>query len=170
MKTIFNPTAAVIGLGYVGLPLAVAVGRKFRTIGFDLNADLTASYQRQADPNGEVSKKEFEQSDKILFTSNSDHISEADFIVVAVPTPIDHAYQPDLKPLINAAGTAGKYMKKGTVIIFESTVYPGVTEDICVPIIEKLSGYRWKRDSHVGYSPERINPSAKVNPRPWDSI
>ena len=159
--TYTGKTIAVIGLGYVGLPLAVAFGKQFKTIGFDLKSASIKSYQNGVDPNGEVTSREFELANRIKFTDQPDTLSEADFIVVAVPTPIDKAKQPDLSPLVGAATTAGKYMKRGAVVVFESTVYPGVTEDICVPVMEKASGMLWKKDFHVGYSPERINPGDK---------
>ena len=161
MDSINDATVAVIGLGYVGLPLAVSFGKKIATIGFDIKEDSIASYKKRIDPNDEVSEAEFKAADRIHFTSDPSNISKADFIVIAVPTPIDHAHQPDLLPLIKSSETAGRYMKQGAVVIFESTVYPGVTEDVCVPVLEKLSGLVWRKDFHVGYSPERINPGDK---------
>lgn len=158
MSSITDATVAVIGLGYVGLPLAVAFGKKLSTVGYDLKKESIASFKKCMDPNGEVSSTEFAAADKLYFTSNPTKIAEADFIVVAVPTPIDSAHQPDLIPLVRAAETVGTHMKKGAVVVFESTVYPGVTEEVCVPILEKSSGYAWKQDFFVGYSPERINP------------
>ena len=149
---------AVIGLGYVGLPLAVEFGKRSKTIGYDLNTRVIESYKKGVDPTGEVDGSEFLKSAHLEPTSDPSRLREADFIIVAVPTPIDQAHQPDLEPVRSAARTAGKYMKKGAVVIFESTVYPGVTEDICVPILEGESGMRWKKDFFVGYSPERINP------------
>ncbi|NDY72425.1 nucleotide sugar dehydrogenase [Desulfobacter hydrogenophilus] len=152
---------AVVGLGYVGLPLAVHFGTKYPTIGFDLKQSIVDNSIAHKDPTGEVSKAEFESA--IYFTPTTDPklISDADIIVVAVPTPIDKARRPDLYPVESASMTVGKVMKKGCIVIFESTVYPGVTEDICVPILEKESGMTWKKDFHVGYSPERINPGDK---------
>jgi len=161
MDSINDATIAVIGLGYVGLPLAVNFGNKIATIGFDIKEDSIASYKKRIDPNDEVSEAEFKAADRIHFTSDPSNISKADFIVIAVPTPIDHAHQPDLLPLIKSSETAGRYMKHGAVVIFESTVYPGVTEDVCVPLLEKFSGLVWRKDFHVGYSPERINPGDK---------
>jgi UDP-N-acetyl-D-galactosamine dehydrogenase len=154
-------TVVVVGLGYVGLPLAVAFGRKHRTIGYDLNRERVACIQRGTDPNREVTQEELAQSAHLTITSEAGRIHEGDFIVVAVPTPIDSARQPDLSPLTGASQTVGKHMKKGAVVVFESTVYPGLTEEVCVPILERESGLRWKRDFHVGYSPERINPGDK---------
>ena len=149
---------AVIGLGYVGLPLAIEFGKKYKTIGYDLNVHVIERYKRGVDPTGEVGESEFAQSIHLDPTSDPSRLKEADYIIVAVPTPIDQAHQPDLEPVRSAASTAGTYMKKGAVVIFESTVYPGVTEDICVPILERESGMSWKTDFFVGYSPERINP------------
>ncbi len=156
-------TIAVVGLGYVGLPLAVHFARKFPTIGFDSKSELVDLCKHHKDPTGEVSKDQFEKAEYFFPTADPEMLSQADFIIVAVPTPIDQAKQPDLNPVINASSTVGKYMKKGVVVIFESTVYPGVTEDICVPILERESGYSWKEDFHVGYSPERVNPGDKTH-------
>lgn len=158
MNSVTDATVAVVGLGYVGLPLAVAFGKKLSTIGYDLKKESVSSFKKRIDPNGEVSATEFVAADKLTFTSDPVELSGADFIVIAVPTPIDAAHQPDLIPLVRATETAGTHMKKGAVVIFESTVYPGVTEEVCVPILEKSSGYAWKQDFFVGYSPERINP------------
>jgi UDP-N-acetyl-D-glucosamine/UDP-N-acetyl-D-galactosamine dehydrogenase len=152
---------AVIGLGYVGLPLAVHFGEKFHTTGLDLKIDIIKNCKKFKDPTGEVSTKEFKKAMFFHPTSDPSQICDADYIIVAVPTPIDRARRPDLKYMESSSVTAGKYMKKGAIVIFESTVYPGVTEDICVPILEKTSGYKWKKDFHVGYSPERINPGDK---------
>jgi UDP-N-acetyl-D-galactosamine dehydrogenase len=149
---------AVVGLGYVGLPLAVAFGRKFRTIGYDLDRDKVARLSRGVDTTGEVSAEEFRLAEKLAVTADPAALGEADAVIVAVPTPIDEARQPDLRPLRGAAATAGRHLKKGALVVFESTVYPGATEDVCVPIIERESGLRWREGFHVGYSPERINP------------
>ena len=156
-----NTKIAIIGLGYVGLPLAVHFGVKFHTTGFDLKDNIIENCEKFEDPTGEVSKKDFEKASFFYPTSDPSKISDADYIIVAVPTPIDKARRPDLKYIESSSVTAGKYMKKGAVVIFESTVYPGVTEDVCVPILEKISGYEWKKEFHVGYSPERINPGDK---------
>ncbi len=153
-----NTTIAVIGLGYVGLPLAVAFGRHFATIGFDIKQDLIESFRRGEDPMGELTGDEIKSAARLTFSGKPEGISEAEFIIVATPTPIDIARQPDLGPLTSATETAGRYMKKGATVIFESTVYPGLTEEVCVPILEKRSGFTWKKDFFVGYSPERINP------------
>ncbi len=157
---------AVIGLGYVGLPLAVHFGTKFHTIGLDLKQSIIENCKKMEDPTGEVSREEFEKASLFYPTSTPSDISDADYIIVAVPTPIDKARRPDLKYMESSSVTAGRYMKKGAIVIFESTVYPGVTEDVCVPIIEKESGFTWKKDFHVGYSPERINPGDKEHTLP----
>ena len=151
-------SVAVIGLGYVGLPLAVAMARKYPTIGYDLNRQKVTSIANNVDPTGEVSPEEFKAAIHLRVTSDPSELKAADFIIVAVPTPIDSARQPDFSPLIGASETAGRNMKKGAVVVYESTVYPGATEEVCVPILEKESAMVWKRDFHVGYSPERINP------------
>jgi len=161
-----NTKIAVIGLGYVGLPLAVHFGVKFHTIGFDLKDSIIANCKKFEDPTGEVSKKEFEKANFFYPTSDPKKISDADYIIVAVPTPIDKARRPDLKYMESSSTTVGQYMKKDAIVIFESTVYPGVTEDVCVPILEKMSGLQWKKDFHVGYSPERINPGDKEHTLP----
>ncbi|MDD4275129.1 MAG: nucleotide sugar dehydrogenase [Desulfobacter postgatei] len=152
---------AVVGLGYVGLPLAVHFGTKYQTIGFDLKQSIVNNSLAHKDPTGEVSKEEFENAAYFTPTTDPGRMSDADIIVVAVPTPIDNARQPDLYPVESASRTVGKVMKPGCIVVFESTVYPGVTEEICVPILEKESGMTWKKDFHVGYSPERINPGDK---------
>jgi UDP-N-acetyl-D-galactosamine dehydrogenase len=156
-----NIKIAVIGLGYVGLPLAVHFGARFETVGLDLKQGIIDNCNRRQDPTGEVSTEEFERAVHFMPTSDPAMLKDADYIIVAVPTPIDKARRPDLGPVENSSVTAGQYMKKGAVVIYESTVYPGVTEEICVPILEKESGYKWKQDFHVGYSPERINPGDK---------
>jgi len=161
-----SPKIAVIGLGYVGLPLAIHFGANFHTTGLDLKESIIANCKNHEDPTGEVSKKGFENATYFYPTSTPSDISDSDYIIVAVPTPIDKARRPDLKYIISSSKTAGKYMKKGAIVIFESTVYPGVTEDVCVPILEKESGFTWKEDFHVGYSPERINPGDKEHTLP----
>lgn len=161
-----NTKIAVIGLGYVGLPLAVYFGTKFSTIGLDLKESIIENCKKQIDPTGEVSSTQFKNSIFFLPTSDPSTISDADFIIVAVPTPIDKARRPDLEYMISSSTTVGKYMKKGALIVYESTVYPGVTEDVCIPILEKESGYQWKKEFNVGYSPERINPGDKDHTLP----
>ena len=152
---------AVIGLGYVGLPLAVHFARKYHTIGFDLKEKIITNCLAMNDPTGEVSHDDFRNAVRFYPTADAAMISKADFIIVAVPTPIDNAKRPDLRAIESASATVGQHMKQNAVVIFESTVYPEVTEEICVPILEQASGLKWKQDFHVGYSPERINPGDK---------
>ncbi len=151
-------SVAVVGLGYVGLPLAVAFGKKFRTIGYDLAENKVAAYRRHVDPTGEVGGEDLRAATGLDCTTDPRRLAEADFIVVAVPTPVDAARRPDLGLLIGAAETVGRHMARGATVIFESTVYPGATEEVCIPVLERHSGMKWKADFHVGYSPERINP------------
>ncbi|AHJ95673.1 nucleotide sugar dehydrogenase [Hymenobacter swuensis] len=151
---------AVIGLGYVGLPIALEFARKIQVIGFDINAKRVEMMRNNIDPSGELEAKDFEGCD-ITFTDSLDVLREATFYIVAVPTPIDEHAQPDLKPLIGASSSVGKVLKKGDYVVFESTVYPGCTEEDCIPVMEKLSGLKFPQDFKVGYSPERINPGDK---------
>src|SRR5262245_43561592 len=151
-------TIAVVGLGYVGLPLAIEFGKLYRTIGFDLAEPKVAAYRKGIDPTGEVSAADFEAASSLEFTTDAAQLKRADFIVVAVPTPVDEAHQPDFSPLLGASESVGRNLQPGATVVFESTVYPGATEEICVPVIERHSGMKWLRDFHVGYSPERINP------------
>ena len=152
---------AVVGMGYVGLPLAVEFGKKFDTIGFDLSAAKIDSYRQFCDPTGEVSGDDLRAAVRLSATSDPSDLRRADFIIIAVPTPVDIAHIPDFSPLIGASTTVAQHMKKGAIVIYESTVYPGATEEVCVPILERESGMHWKRDFHVGYSPERVNPGDK---------
>lgn len=152
---------AVVGLGYVGMPLAVEFGKKSRTIGFDLSASKIANYKKFVDPTGELSGDDLKAAKYLEVGCDPAALAEADFIVVAVPTPVDDAHQPDFGPLIGSSESVGKNLKRGATVVFESTVYPGATEEICIPIIEKHSGMKWKKDFFVGYSPERINPGDK---------
>ncbi len=154
-------TIAVIGLGYVGLPLAVEFGKQHDTLGFDLAADKVAAYAKHVDPTGEVSSADLRAATRLRCSTDPAVIGQADFIVVAVPTPVDDAHQPDFTPLVKSSETVGKHLKRGATVVFESTVYPGATEEVCIPIIEQHSGLKWKRDFFVGYSPERINPGDK---------
>ncbi len=153
---------AVVGLGYVGLPLAIEFAKKFKVIGFDINPKTIEKLKQRIDPAGEVSPEEFEGTD-IEFTADPEKLREAKMFVVAVPTPIDDHKEPDLKPLLGACSTVGKYLKKGDYVVFESTVYPGCTEEDCVPVLEQESGLKFTQDFKVGYSPERINPGDKVH-------
>ncbi|MBO3272547.1 MULTISPECIES: nucleotide sugar dehydrogenase [Hymenobacter] len=151
---------AVIGLGYVGLPIALEFARKLSVIGFDINAGRVEMMRNGIDPSGELETQDFEGCD-ITFTDSLDVLREARFFIVAVPTPIDEHAQPDLKPLLGASTSVGKVLKKGDYVVFESTVYPGCTEEDCIPVMEKLSGLSFPQDFKVGYSPERINPGDK---------
>ena len=154
-------TIGVVGLGYVGLPLAVEFGKKYRTIGFDMSVGKIEAYRQHLDPTGEVSPEQLRAASLLEPTTDAAALREADFIVVAVPTPVDDAHNPDFTPLIGASESVGRNLKRGATIVFESTVYPGATEEECIPIIERESGLKWKQDFFVGYSPERINPGDK---------
>jgi len=169
-----NHTVAVVGLGYVGLPLAVAFGKQMRTIGFDLNTQKLASYKLGVDPSGEVSSEDLNSSNMLEYTNDPRSLADAEYVIVVVPTPIDQAQRPDLSPLEGACKTVAQNIRAGAIVIFESTVYPGCTEEVCVPILEKHSGLSWlgrcdRIDSeadagfHIGYSPERINPGDKIH-------
>lgn len=157
-------TIAVIGLGYVGLPLAVEFGKKYNVIGFDIKKDRIEELLNGHDSTLEVSSSELRDSEKLIFSSNEDDIKAANVYIVTVPTPIDEHRQPDLIPLIKASELIGRVIKKNNVVIFESTVYPGATEEDCVPVIERVSGLVFNKDFFVGYSPERINPGDKARP------
>lgn len=153
---------AVIGLGYVGLPIALEFARIVKVIGFDINAERVDMMKNNQDPSKELDSSEFEGCD-IQFTANTDDLKEATFFVVAVPTPIDESNLPNLSPLLGASKTVGGVLKKGDYVVFESTVYPGCTEEDCIPILEQESGLKFNEDFKVGYSPERINPGDKVH-------
>ncbi|WP_341909260.1 nucleotide sugar dehydrogenase [Polaromonas sp. YR568] len=149
---------AIVGLGYVGLPLAVAFGRLMPTVGYDLSSQKIQSYGRGVDPGGTVSGEDLRTATHLTFTDNATRLAGADVFIIAVPTPIDSARKPDLQPLIRASEDVGKHLKRGATVVYESTVYPGATEEVCIPVLERVSGLTWKRDFHVAYSPERINP------------
>lgn len=151
-------TVAVIGLGYVGLPLVVEFGKRTRTIGFDINLAKVESCRRWVDPSRELADEQLRAAEHAVYTEDPKMLGEADFIIVSVPTPVDDAHNPDFTPLIGASQSAGQHMKKGAIVVYESTVYPGATEEVCVPILERESGMKWKQDFFIGYSPERINP------------
>lgn len=153
---------AVVGLGYVGLPLAVAFGKKKPLIGFDVKKTRVAELIAGTDSTNEVEPEDMAKTN-IDFTSDPTRLKEADFIIVAVPTPINSSRRPDLTPLEMASRTVGANLAKGAIVVYESTVYPGVTEDVCVPILEEVSGMKWGKDFFVGYSPERINPGDKIH-------
>jgi len=154
-------TVAIVGLGYVGLPVAVAFGKHRKTIGYDLSTKKVWRLNQGLDSTGEVSSEELRSAQHLSVHDDPEALSEADFVIVAVPTPVNAAHQPDFGPLEGASRIVGKHLKRGATVIYESTVYPGTTEEICVPILERCSGMRWKHDFHVGYSPERINPGDK---------
>ncbi len=156
-----DATIAVVGLGYVGLPLAVEFGKTYKTIGYDLSSIKVAAYQSYRDPTGELTDEELRAAGRLECTADPCRLSEADYIIVAVPTPIDRANQPDFQPLSSASDVVGRFMKPGTTIVYESTVYPGATEEVCIPRLERASGMKWREHFHVGYSPERINPGDK---------
>ena len=154
-------TVAVVGLGYVGLPVAVAFGKLRPTIGYDVSRKRIDNLARHLDTTGEVSAEELAAARHLRATKNPTELEQADFIIIAVPTPINAARQPDFGPLEAATVIVGRHLKPGAIVIYESTVYPGATEEVCVPLLEKHSAMRWRQDFHVGYSPERINPGDK---------
>ena len=161
MKKVKNLKLAIVGLGYVGLPLTVAFARKgIGVIGFDISREKIAMLKKGLDPTGELESGEVSLP-KIFYTADPRELRRANFIIVAVPTPIDEAKQPDLTPVVKSAEIIGKNLSRNTVVVYESTVYPGVTEEICGPILEKFSGMHCGKDFQVGYSPERINPGDK---------
>ena len=161
--TLENLNVGIIGLGYVGLPLAVEFGKKYNTIGFDINAPRVLELTKGMDSTLECSSEELRSAEKLSFTCELSDIDSCNFYVVTVPTPITDDNSPDLTPLKKASEALAKVVSKGDVIVFESTVYPGATEEVCIPIIEKLSGLNFNKDFFAGYSPERINPGDKVN-------
>jgi UDP-N-acetyl-D-glucosamine/UDP-N-acetyl-D-galactosamine dehydrogenase len=154
-------TLAVIGLGYVGLPLVVEFGKQMRTIGFDIAVEKVKACQRGTDPSRELTDDEVQAATHAVYTDDPKMLAEADIIIVAVPTPVDDAHIPDFRPLIGSSTSVGRHMKKGVIVVYESTVYPGATEEVCIPVLERESGLKWKQDFFVGYSPERINPGDK---------
>jgi UDP-N-acetyl-D-glucosamine/UDP-N-acetyl-D-galactosamine dehydrogenase len=154
-------TIAVIGLGYVGLPLVVEFGKQMRTIGFDISTSKVESCQAGKDPSRELDDEQLAAARHAVYTADPKLLAEADMVIVAVPTPVDEAHIPDFRPLIGASTSVGRHMKKGATIVYESTVYPGATEEVCIPVLERESGLKWKEDFFVGYSPERINPGDK---------
>jgi UDP-N-acetyl-D-glucosamine/UDP-N-acetyl-D-galactosamine dehydrogenase len=166
MLTLEQAHLGIIGLGYVGLPLAVEFGKKFPTIGFDLNTKRLAELISGTDSTLEVSSQELVEAKTLCFTSDLNELKKANTYIIAVPTPIDSSKRPDFKPLIGASHTVGRILKAGDVVVYESTVYPGATEEICVPILEQESGLRFNTDFFCGYSPERINPGDKKHRLP----
>jgi len=160
-KNLNHECVAVVGLGYVGLPLALAFGRVMPTIGLDISEAKIEAYRKGCDPTGEMESELFNRAKALQYTSDPSSLGKADYIIVAVPTPVDNAHQPDLTPVIHASETVGKQLRRGATVVFESTVYPGVTEEVCVPILEQESGLKYGEDFKVGYSPERVNPGDK---------
>jgi UDP-N-acetyl-D-galactosamine dehydrogenase len=154
-------TVAVVGLGYVGLPLVVEFGKQMRTIGFDISVPKVECCKTGVDPSRELSDEQVRAATQAVYTADPSLLAEADIIIVAVPTPVDEAHIPDFRPLIGSSTSVGRHMKKGAIVVYESTVYPGATEEVCIPVLERESGLKWKQDFFVGYSPERINPGDK---------
>ncbi|HEU0229884.1 MAG TPA: Vi polysaccharide biosynthesis UDP-N-acetylglucosamine C-6 dehydrogenase TviB [Burkholderiaceae bacterium] len=152
---------AVVGLGYVGLPLAVEFGKKRSVLGFDINSNRVAELKQGRDHTLEVEPAELAQAAQLSFSDDPSQLAQANVFIVTVPTPIDEYKQPDLTPLVRASETIGKVLKRGDIVIYESTVYPGATEEVCVPVLERVSGLRFNDEFHAGYSPERINPGDK---------
>ena len=163
MKSIKNTKIAVIGMGYVGLPLAIAFGKKVETVGFDINKKRIQELKNYEDVSKEMSKDEIKNAKKLCFSDNILDLEKYNFFIVAVPTPVDQFKIPDFSPLTKASASVAKILKKGDVVVYESTVYPGATEEICVPILEKESGLIYNKDFFVGYSPERISPADNNN-------
>jgi len=151
-------TVAVVGLGYVGLPLALEFGRHLPVIGYDRNPERVQSCRSGVDPNREATPEQFAAAIQLQFTDEAQRLAAADFVIVAVPTPVDRARQPDFGPLVGASAAIGAHLKRGATVVYESTVYPGATEEVCVPELERHSGMRCGVDFHVAYSPERVNP------------
>ena len=161
MKKIKDSQIAVVGLGYVGLPLAVEFGKHFNTIGFDINQSRIKELKNGNDSTMEVSKDNLESSENLIFSNDAQDIKDCNIFIITVPTPIDRHKNPNLKPLISASEIVGNILKKDDIVIYESTVYPGATEEVCVPVLEKQSGFVFNKDFYCGYSPERINPGDK---------
>ena len=156
-----NKNIAVIGLGYVGLPLAVEFGKKYSTLGYDINLARLLELQSGHDSTLEVSDEELKEAEHLAYSDKLDALKDCNIFIVTVPTPIDEHRQPDLMPLVRASETLGKVIKLGDIVIYESTVYPGATEEVCIPVIERVSGLKFNKDFYAGYSPERINPGDK---------
>ena len=156
-----NKKIAIIGLGYVGLPLAVEFGKKRKVIGFDINQSRIVNLKNGIDTTLESTKQQLKDAIHLSFTTNLDNIKDCGIYIITVPTPIDKHKKPDLTPLEKSSKSIGRVLKKGDIVIYESTVYPGATEDDCVPVLEKVSGLKFNEDFYAGYSPERINPGDK---------
>ena len=161
MSNIENSRVAIIGLGYVGLPLAVEFGKKFETIGFDINQLRVKELLNGSDSTMEITNEQLKDSTNLHFSTNIADIEKCNIFIVTVPTPIDRHKNPDLNPIIEASKTVGSVLKKEDKVIYESTVYPGATEEVCVPVLEQQSGLEFNVDFYCGYSPERINPGDK---------
>ncbi|WAK00550.1 nucleotide sugar dehydrogenase [Methylobacter sp. YRD-M1] len=157
-----NRKISVVGLGYVGLPVAVEFGKNQQVIGFDINSIRIEELKKGIERTNEVDAEELSRAN-ILYTCNAEDLKKADFHIIAVPTPVNKAKQPDLRPVIKASRTVGKHLKKGDIVVYESTVYPGATEEDCIPVLEQESGLTWGIDFNVGYSPERINPGDRLH-------
>ncbi|MEO5831057.1 MAG: nucleotide sugar dehydrogenase [Rhodanobacter sp.] len=166
MPTLNDPSIAIVGLGYVGLPLAVAFGKQLDTVGFDTSSDRIEALRLGRDHTLETAADEFGAASRLRFTTNANELADCNVFIVTVPTPVDEANRPDLRPLENASASIGSVLKRGDVVIYESTVYPGTTEEICVPVLERVSGLRFNHDFTCGYSPERINPGDKLHRLP----
>ncbi len=154
---------AIVGLGYVGLPLAVDFGKHYKTLGFDISSEKIASYQKGCDPMGAIAPEAFRAATHTTFSLDPAQLGDADVLIIGVPTPVNQAHIPDLSPLTAASQTVGTYMKRGAIVVYESTVYPGATEEVCIPLLERHSGMTWRQNFNVGYSPERINPGDRVH-------
>jgi len=163
MASLKDAVVAVIGLGYVGLPLAAEFGKVRKVLGFDINEARIAELRSGTDSTLEVTSEDLAAASQLEYSCESGRLKECGIFIVTVPTPIDTANRPDLTPIIKASETVGKAMNCGAIVIYESTVYPGCTEEVCVPILEKVSGLKFNKDFFCGYSPERINPGDKVN-------
>lgn len=156
-------TIGIIGLGYVGLPLAAEFGKVIDVIGFDINHERIDELKKGIDRTREVDKDELKASTRLKFSSDKHELKNVNFFIVTVPTPVDDSKKPDLRPLVSASRTVGSVLKKGDIVIYESTVYPGCTEEVCVPVLEEVSGLKFNKDFFAGYSPERINPGDKLH-------
>ncbi|ELW9539521.1 Vi polysaccharide biosynthesis UDP-N-acetylglucosamine C-6 dehydrogenase TviB [Acinetobacter baumannii] len=154
---------AIIGLGYVGLPLAVEFGKKVPVVGFDIYQKRISELKSGQDHTLEVSPEELKQAAQLSYTTNLEDLKDCNFFIVTVPTPIDNYKQPDLTPLVKASTSIGKILKKGDIVVYESTVYPGATEEVCIPVLEEISGLTFNKDFFAGYSPERVNPGDKLH-------
>ncbi|MBS0613668.1 MAG: Vi polysaccharide biosynthesis UDP-N-acetylglucosamine C-6 dehydrogenase TviB [Proteobacteria bacterium] len=166
MRGLSKATIGIIGLGYVGLPLAVEFGKKYRTVGFDINAERIKQLKAGNDVTLEASRAELRSAKKLRYSHRLNDLKRCKVFIVTVPTPIDQYKRPDLTPLVKASETVGKVLKRGDIVVYESTVYPGCTEEVCVPVLEKFSGLRFNKDFFCGYSPERINPGDKQHRLP----